>query len=298
MPATAQTRNSRARAWWLAARAQTLSLSISPVLAGLALAWRQGAAPLWALAWATLLAALAIQIGANLLNDVGDFERGVDAPQRLGPPRAVAQGWLTARAVRLAGWLALGMAFVLGIGLVHAGGWPFAGLGLLALLCAWGYTAGPAPIACGPWGEMLVWLFFGLAAVCGSAALQAASPNPALCLTGHALGALAAAVLLVNNTRDAATDAQAGRRTLALLLGPAGSRAFYALLLAQPYVVWPWLSGGQDWAAWPCLTLPWAIWLVWRFARLPASRALNGLLAQTARLQLAWTALLALALLG
>lgn len=284
-----------ARAWWLAARPHTLSLSAAPVLAGCALAWAQGAAPRWGVALLTLLAALAIQTGTNLLNDVGDHERGADAPGRAGPPRATAEGWLSAAAVRRAGLGALGAAFVLGLGLAWAGGWPIVALGLLALLCGWAYTAGPRPIAYGPLGEGFVWVFFGVAAVAGSHWLQAGVWSWAALWLGHLLGALAAAVMLVNNTRDAATDALAGRRTLAVCLGPGACRVLYALLLAQPYIGWPVLAlaGAPPQAPWPLLTLPWALWLALRFARQRQAQGFNPLLAGTARLQALWALLLA-----
>ncbi|RRD55949.1 1,4-dihydroxy-2-naphthoate octaprenyltransferase [Comamonadaceae bacterium OH2545_COT-014] len=289
---------SRSLAWLQAARPHTLSLSVAPVVAGCALAWAQGATPRWGLAAITLLAAMLIQVATNLLNDVGDFERGADGADRLGPPRATAQGWLAAAAVRRAGLGALAVAFLLGLGLVWAGGWPIAALGLVSLACGWCYTAGPRPIAYGPLGEGFVWAFFGMAAVAGTFWLQAGALTPAALWLGHMLGALAAGVMLVNNTRDAATDARAGKHTLAVRLGPVGCRVLYALLLAQPYLCWPWLAGHATPAppAWPWLTLPWALWLCVQLWRQPAGRGLNPLLAHTARLQAAWTALLAFSL--
>lgn len=289
---------SRALAWLRAVRPHTLSLSAAPVVAGCALAWAHTAAPRWGLAGITLLAATLIQVATNLLNDVGDFERGADGADRLGPPRATAQGWLPAAAVRRAGLGALLAAFVLGLGLVWAGGWPIAALGLVSLACGWGYTAGPRPIAYGPLGEGLVWAFFGVAAVGGTFWLQAGTLTPAALWLGHSLGALAAAVMLVNNTRDAGTDVRAGKHTLAVHLGPTGCRALYALLLAQPYLCWPLLARhvAAPLPAWPWLTLPWALWLGLRLARQPAGHGLNALLAQTARLQAAWTALLVFSL--
>lgn len=285
-------------AWWHATRPHTLSLSAMPVLAGCALAWRQGAAPQWTLALVTLLAALCIQLGVNLLNDVGDFERGADGPDRLGPPRATAQGWLRATTVRRAGLSALAAAFMLGLWLAWAGGWPIAMLGLLALACGWCYTAGPRPIAYGPWGEAFVWCFFGLAAVAGTAWLQAHTLSPAALWMGHALGAQAAAVMLVNNTRDAASDARAGKHTIAVRLGRRNCNALYPLLLAQPYLCWHLLlpASASFWRALPWLTLPAALWLTWRFTRQPATRAMNTLLSRTAQLQVVWGLLSILAL--
>ena len=115
---------------------------------------------------------------------------------------------------------------------------------------------------------------------------------------GHVMGALAAAVMLVNNTRDAATDAAAGKRTLATRIGPTGCRVLYALLLLQPFVAWPALQAAlaEPLPAWPWLALPWALWLCWRFARTAPSRAMNALLAHSARLQAGWALIVALTL--
>lgn len=289
---------SRTAVWWLAARPHTLGLSAMPVLAGCALAWHQGAAPRWLLALTALLAAICIQIGTNLLNDVGDFERGTDGPGRQGPLRATAHGLLTPRAVRSAGLGALGAAFVLGIPLVWAGGWPIVILGLLSLVCGWGYTSGPHPIAYGSLGEVFVWVFFGVAAVAGVCWLQGAPLNAATFWLGHILGTLAAATMLVNNTRDMHTDASAGRRTLAVRGGRSGCNLLYSLMLVQPYLAWPLLTAAQPMQHWTLLTAPWAAWLVWRFWRQPGGSAMNALLAQTVRLQMGWVLVLALGLLA
>ncbi len=288
---------SRAAVWWLAARPHTLGLSAMPVLAGCALAWHQGAAPRLGVALLALLSAICIQIGTNLLNDVGDFERGADGPDRQGPLRATAQGLLTPHEVRCAGLGALAAAFVLGVPLVWLGGWPIVILGLLSLVCGWGYTSGPHPIAYGSLGEVFVWVFFGVAAVAGVCWLQGAPLNAATFWMGHILGTLAAAVMLVNNTRDMPTDAAAGRCTLAVRMGRRGCNVLYAVLLAQPYLAWPLLYKAQPIQAWTMLTLPWALWLVVRFARHPGGQALNVLLARTVRLQMGWVAVLLLGLL-
>lgn len=284
---------SRSRIWLHTLRPQTLALSVTPVLAGCLLAWMAGNAPRWLLAALTVLAAVLIQAGTNLLNDVGDGERGADGPDRLGPPRATALGLLPAHAVRRAGFAALGAALALGLVLAWAGGWPIMLLGLLSLLCGWAYTAGPRPIAYGPFGEWFVWVFFGLAAVVGAYWLQA--PHPALpvrpWLVGHALGALAAAVMLVNNTRDAASDARVGKRTLATRLGRRRCNTLYAVLLLQPFVCMPWLNLGHAGQALMWCGLPFSLSL-WRlFARTPEA-ALNPFLGHTARLQMLWAALM------
>jgi len=285
----------RGDAWWLAIRPKTLSVSLVPVLVGSSLAWSQHAAVLWLPALIALLAALLIQIGTNLHNDVADFERGADGPQRLGPPRATAMGWLPATAVRRGAWIAFALAFSLGVHLVHHGGWPIVVIGLASLAAGWAYTGGPRPIAYTPFGEFFVLLFFGVLAVSGSYYLQTLSLAPAAVLAGAIVGLLAAAVITVNNTRDRESDARAGRQTLAVLCGPRAAGCIYAGELLLPFVLLPWLAmltGRGFWLALPFLLLPLGLRLIARFRR-AAGAAYNELLAATAGLQLLFALLLA-----
>ena len=288
-------------AWWQALRPKTLSVSMAPVLAGSAVAYAElGFVQLWP-AIVAFLAAMLIQIGTNLHNDVSDFERGADTPDRLGPPRVTAMGWLPAHAVRRAAWLSFALAFVLGIFLVMRGGWPIVGIGLASLLAGWAYTAGPRPIAYTPLGELFVMLFFGLAAVGGSYYLQSFSLSLPAFLVALMLGAFAAAVISVNNTRDLATDTRAGKRTLAVYLGRLGMNRIYGIELLLPFVLLPVLAvtlGRGWWVLLPSvLTLP-AMQLARRFWAMPAGRGFNALLGETARLQAVFALLLAIGLLA
>ena len=128
--------------------------------------------------------------------------------------------------------------------------------------------------------------------------LQGAPPNAATFWLGHILGTLAAATMLVNNTRDSDSDTRAGRRTLAVRTGRSGCNILYTLMLAQPYLAWPLLTAAQPMQPWTLLTAPWAAWLIWRFWRQPGGQAMNVLLAQTVRLQMGWVAVLLLGLLA
>ncbi|MBW7900829.1 MAG: 1,4-dihydroxy-2-naphthoate polyprenyltransferase [Rhodocyclaceae bacterium] len=301
LPAAAPAaRPSPRQAWWFALRPKTLSVSVAPVLVGSALAWAESGA--W-LAWPAvlaLLAAMLIQIGTNLHNDVADFERGADTPDRLGPPRATAMGWLPPAAVRRAAWAAFAAAFVLGVALVARGGWPIVVVGLCSLAAGWAYTGGPRPIAYTPFGELFVLAFFGLAAVGGSYYLQTLSLSPAAVVAALMLGAFAAAVISVNNTRDLATDARAGKRTLAVHLGRAGMDRVYRGELALPFLLLPLLAalaGGGAALALALLVAPGAWRLARRFAGESSGAGFNALLAATARLQAGFAALLSLALL-
>jgi len=291
---------SRAAAWWLAIRPKTLSVSVAPVLLGSAAAWSQTHLFAWLPALLALLAAMLIQIGTNLHNDVSDFERGADTPSRLGPPRATAMGWLPPAAVRRGAWIAFGLAFGLGAYLAWRGGWPIVAIGLAALLAGWAYTGGPRPIAYTASGEVFVWLFFGVVAVGGSCYLQTLTVDAAALLAGAMLGLPAAGVITVNNTRDLDTDALAGKRTLAVFLGRRAMRAIYAAEMLLPFVLLPALAALTTKSAWfalPLLLLPAALGQIKRFRRTAPGPVFNELLARTAGLQFLYSALLSVALL-
>ncbi len=275
------------RLWSLAARPRTLSLSLAPVLAGTALAAAQGLAvrPLPVLL--ALAGAMLIQIGTNLHNDLADALKGADRAERTGPPRVTALGWVPAGRMRRAVLLCFGAAALVGCALASLGGWPILVLGAASLLAGWGYSAGPHPISYGPFGEVFVIAFFGVAAVGGTLWLQAPFPTPAALVPvlalGTAIGMPAAAVLMVNNYRDAAPDRAAGRGTLAIRLGPAGSRRVYAVLLLLPFPLLLLLPAG---ALSGLAALPVALRCVRTFSRQPPGPGCNDLLAATARCQL------------
>ncbi|QEL64149.1 1,4-dihydroxy-2-naphthoate octaprenyltransferase [Oryzomicrobium terrae] len=299
-PAAASRLHPLAR-WWATLRPRTLTVSLSPVLLGVALAWAVTGSwrPLPALA--CLLGALLIQIGTNLHNDAGDFLRGADTSARLGPPRACAQGWLTARQVRNAAWGAFALAFLVGIYLVAVGGWPIVALGLASLVAGWAYTDGPRPIAYSPTGEVFVWLFFGLAAVGGTVYLQLDHIPAAAWLAAHLLGTLAAAVITVNNLRDEAEDRRSGKRTLVVAGGRRLGLAVLGALMLTPFALLPLMMPltGQPslWLLLPWLQFPQALRLLGEIRRTPPGPVYNRLLGATARLQLGFAVTLAAGLL-
>ena len=280
------------RLWATAARPRTLPLAATPVLAGSALAWAEGAAPAWGPLLATFGAALLIQIGTNLHNDAADFEGGNDGTDRLGPLRVTAAGWATPGQVRGAAYGAFAAALLLGVYLVIHGGWPILAVGCASLLAGAAYSGGPRPISHTPFGEVFVWVFFGLVAVAGSYWLQAGELSAAALIAGGALGFPAAAVLLVNNLRDVAADSAVGRRTLAAVLGDAGARRLHAVLMFLPFALLPWLAAGQGGAWLALLALPAAGAVVLRM-RAARGAALNRVLADTARAQFVFGLLLA-----
>jgi len=284
----------KSTAWFLACRPKTLSVSLSPVLVGTAIAWHDSARILWLPLLAAALGAALIQIGTNLFNDVGDYLRGTDTPDRLGPKRATAEGWLSVDTVRGGAWLAFILAFLCGIYLAWHGGWPIVVIGLTSLAAGWAYTGGPAPIAYRPLGEIFVWIFFGLVAVGGSYYLQTLTITPVALGAAALIGLHAAAVITVNNYRDLDGDARNGKNTLAVLLGrPLTQRIFMAEMLL-PYALLP-LLGKLGWpAALPVLSLPLALKLIHRFRHEEPGPSFNGILAATAGLQLGYALLLTL----
>lgn len=292
-------RPSGALAWWLAARPKTLTVSFVPLLVGSAVAYSEGHLFHWLPAVIALLAAVLIQVGTNLHNDVSDFERGADTPERLGPPRATAMGWLPAAAVRRAAWIAFGLAFNFGVYLAWYAGWPIVVIGLSSLLAGWAYTGGPRPIAYTPFGELFVCVFFGLVAVGGSYYLQTRTVDGAALLAALMVGLLAAGVITVNNYRDLESDARAGKNTLAVSLGRRGARFVYALEMLLPFALLPplaALTGKGAWLMLPFAVLPLVLVQLGRFRRETPGPGFNELLARTALLQFAFGILLAIAL--
>mgnify|MGYP000846053824 CR=1 len=268
--------------WIIAARFKTVSLSLMPVLAG---SWLAAQAGQWRpdVTLAAMLAASAIQIGTNLWNDAADAARGVDRDDRLGPPRMTALGLLDGAQVRRGALAAFGVAVLAGLYLVGIGGWPIIAIGLASLAFGYLYSMGPYPMSGLPFGEVLVIVFFGLVAVSGTAWLQGVPPlGPRVLALGLMIGLPAAAVLLLNNHRDRAQDIRAGRRTLAILIGPVASKLLYFALLLGALAVAFRLGPGV--ALLPAAAL--ALWLGHAMWHWPVSARLNRLLAQTALFQM------------
>ncbi len=287
---------SRVGQWFLAMRPKTLVISVSPVLVGSSLAYAETGGLQWPIVMAALFAALLIQIGTNLYNDAVDYDRGADTHERLGPARATAQGWFTSPEVKLAAHICFGLAFCIGIYLAAVGGWPIVIIGLLSITAGYAYTGGPRPIAYSPSGELFVFLFFGLVAVMGSYYLQAdrLSLNAFLCATAQ--GMLAAAVLLVNNYRDQETDAKVRKLTLTHYLGKNRSQATFGILMLLPFLL-PLFLTEVSTKAWLVLVLlPVSIALIRNFIKNRPGPVFNTYLANTAKLQLAYSILLSIGL--
>ncbi len=233
-------RPSRAVAlWWEAARPRTLPAALAPVLVASALAQRDGHfQPIPAV---TCLAfALLIQIGTNYANDYYDFKKGADTAERVGPRRAVAAGLIAPVKMKRAMLGVFGAALAVGLSLLPFGGWPLVVVGLTSILCGVIYTGGPYPLAYHGWGDVFVFIFFGVVAVGATYFVQVGSLSGASWALGVGVGALAANILVVNNYRDVETDRKAGKRTLVVRWGRGFAQTQFAIahLVMAAVVIW------------------------------------------------------------
>lgn len=289
---------SQIRTWLLASRPRTLTAAIVPVVVGSALAWRAGAFHLWA-ALAALLAAVLIQIGTNFANDVYDFKKGADTAARVGPTRVTSAGLLSPQQVERGMIVVFGLAMVLGAYLIYLGGWPILLIGVFSILAGLAYTAGPFPLGYNGLGDVAVFIFFGLVAVTGTYYVQAHTVTPAVWLAAAPIGAIATAIIVVNNVRDTDTDRAAGKHTLSVLLGRPAARLEYVGLLLMAYlapvVLW-WVFRFSVWTLLPWLTLPLA-WGHTRALYTTEGPALNRTLGGTAQLLAQYGALFSVGLL-
>jgi 1,4-dihydroxy-2-naphthoate octaprenyltransferase len=281
-------------AWRVALRPRTLWIATIPVVVATCLAWSQDRIFDPSVALIALAASVLMQVVTNLQNDVGYTERGGETGTRIGLPRATANGWLGIRDVKRAIVATIALAIVVTLPLMIRGGWPIVATGIASTLAAWAYMGGPRPIAYTPLGELIVFVFFGLVAVCGAYYLQTGTLDLVACVAGAAVGMHAAAVLLVNNFRDCDHDRATGRRTLAIVLGRGASLRLYESLLFLPFplaIVAAWI-GQSALLALPLVALPWA----WRLARAvthaPPGAELNALLFRTVLLEVAFGLLL------
>jgi len=282
--------------WISAARLRTLPAAVVPVVVGTACAAATSHVA-WGPALAALGGALAIQVGTNFANDVFDAERGADGPDRIGPVRAVSAGLISARAMKRAMIAAFGVATLVGCYLVAVAGWPVVAIGVASILSGMAYTGGPWPLGYHGLGDAFVMVFFGFVAVCGTAFVQLGHVPCLAIVASLPVGALATAILVVNNTRDRATDVRAGKRTLAVRFGRRVALAEYAALLALAYAVPLALAAcGQRWAWLPLASAPLAIARLRAVIAADDGPAFNRCLAATGQLLLVHGVLFAVGL--
>lgn len=281
--------------WVLAARPKTLSAASVPVVVGSACAFSLGefrAGP----ALAALGGALLLQIGANFANDVYDYEKGADTAERLGPTRAVQAGLITPAAMKRGMYVVFALALLLGAYLTAVAGPVILAIGVASIVSAVAYTGGPYPLGYNGLGDLFVFVFFGLVAVSGTVFVQTGTLAPLALWCSVPVGALATAILVVNNLRDREQDAKAGKRTLAVRWGARAVVFEYGLLLALAYAVPLYLATSASQGRLvllPLLTLPLGRRLL-RAVATEQGRALNARLAGTAQLLLIYGILFAL----
>jgi 1,4-dihydroxy-2-naphthoate octaprenyltransferase len=303
---------SRSKAWLMAARPQTLPAAAAPVAVGTGLAVGTGVEhPLAALA--AFVGAALIQIGTNFANDYYDAVKGADTEDREGFTRVTQSGLIAAESVKRATYLTFAAAVLVGTTLVYVGGLPILVIGLLSVAAGLAYTGGPYPLGYHGLGDAFVFLFFGVVAVTGTYYVQAAAvladPVPLAVPTGTLppvalvaslpVAAISTNILVVNNVRDLETDAEAGKRTLAVRIGYRWSRVQYVALLALAYLV-PvglWLTTPASAAVLlPLLTIPLAVAVSRTICTRTGGEALNPALERTGKLLAAHALLFAVGL--
>lgn len=244
-----------------AARPRTLTAAVAPVLVGTAtaatfIAWR---------ALAALVVALSVQVAVNYANDYFDGVKGVDTEARMGPRRAVASGLIAPPAMKRAIVQALAVTALAGITLAAATTWWLIAVGALCFLAALGYSGGPKPYASAALGEVFVFVFFGLVATVGSAYVQDEAVTATAVLASVPVGLLAVAILVANNLRDIPTDAEAGKRTLAVVMGDRATRQLLIGVVIGAFATLGAISLAAG-SPWPFLAL---------LAAVPAARPLE-----------------------
>jgi 1,4-dihydroxy-2-naphthoate octaprenyltransferase len=280
--------------WVEGARPRTLPAALCPVLVGTGVAAAfDDVRPLRALL--ALVVALALQVGVNYANDYSDGIRGTDEV-RVGPLRLVGSGTTPAGQVKAAAFAAFGVAAVAGLALAALTSWWLLLVGAAAIAAAWGYTGGARPYGYFGFGELFVFVFFGLVAVVGTTYVQTGTLPLLAWAGGVASGALACAVLVTNNLRDIPTDAAVGKRTLAVRLGDRRTRTLYVVLLVVPFLVAVAIGVDRPLALVDLLAAPLAVSPARVVLGGAVGRALVAVLQGTARLQLAFGVLLALGL--
>ncbi len=279
-------------AWGLAIRPRTLPAAAAGVVMGSALAWRDGFFRLDA-TLVCLFAALLLQIGSNLANDVFDFERGTDTHERLGPTRVTQAGLLTPYQVKFGMAVVFGAAALLGLYLIWLGGWVIAAIGLAAIVAAIAYTGGPFPLGYHGLGDIFVFIFFGLASVAGTYYVQAGFVSHAAWWMTVPPGLIITAILVVNNLRDIENDRKGNKRTLAVIIGERATRMQYLICMAIAYLVLP-LAAWLGIVSWFSLLAWLSFPIAYRAARVvltQAGRPLNAALAGTGQTALVFSLL-------
>ncbi len=282
------------KTWVAGARPRTLPAAIVPVVVGSGVAFGYHRFSAWRAALA-LLVALALQIGVNYANDYSDGIRGTDEV-RVGPVRLVASKLASPKQVLAAALGGFAVAGAAGLVLAAVTSWWLLLVGLAAVAAAWFYTGGSRPYGYRALGEVSVFVFFGLAAVAGTAYVQMRSLAWLPVAAAVPIGLLACALLVINNLRDIPTDSETGKRTLAVVLGDRHTRALYVGCIVLPFCVAVALAPARPWSLLALAAVPFAFPPVRGVLGGSTGRGLIVALGQTGRLQLAFGVLLTLGL--
>lgn len=277
--------------WIIGARVKTLPAAISPVLVGTALAEEVN----WVNALLALLVSLSLQISVNFANDYSDGIKGTDT-NRVGPIRLVGSGIASANSVKQAMFISFSIAAISGLILALQTSYWLILVGAISILAAWGYTGGKKPYGYLGFGEISVFIFFGLVATVGSYYVQSNQISARAVLLSIPIGALACAILVMNNLRDLPLDKQAGKRTFAVRIGDTKTRYFYVLLLITAQLTSAYAYTFNSYALLTIIWLPLTINNCRLVLQRVAGAALIPLLVSTARLQLLLSFTLGLAL--
>ncbi|MDL2231141.1 1,4-dihydroxy-2-naphthoate polyprenyltransferase [Porphyromonadaceae bacterium OttesenSCG-928-L07] len=286
-------KNNSWKAWVLAVRPHTLPASASPVIIGSALAVSVHSFH-WIPALICLVFALVAQIVSNFANDYFDYKKGIDGEERLGPKRAVAEGWIKPKTMLKATLGLLLADAILGLSLIYYGGWQLIIIGVLIVLFALAYSGGPYPLSSRGLGDVCVLIFFGIVPVGFTYYVQALEWTPAVTFCGIAAGLVITNILVANNYRDRDTDKAAGKKTTIVLFGEKFGRYFYlfngfaAVLCCQYFwctdIVWA--------AIFPLFFLPIHFFTWRRMVRIYEGKGLVGILKESARNVLLFSILL------
>ena len=276
--------------WILGARPRTLPAAIAPVLVASALA---GSEFNWFRATLALKVSLWLQIGVNFANDYSDGVKGTDAI-RIGPTRLVGSGLATARSVKNAAFISFGIASICGFWLAVLTSPILIGVGILSIAAAWSYTGGRRPYGYIGFGEISVFVFFGLVATVGSFYVQTQRITLMSFIVAIPIGALSCAILAINNLRDLNQDAIAGKKTLAVRMGDGAARRSFVVLLVLAHIAA--IATLKPTALLTLLIAPLTISLARQVLGGTSGAALIPLLGKTGKLQLIFSAIFALAL--
>jgi 1,4-dihydroxy-2-naphthoate polyprenyltransferase len=277
-----------ARDWVAGTRPRTLPAAVVPVLIGSGVAAGYSGFSWWR-ALLALLVALSLQVGVNFANDYSDGVKGTDAAgRRAGPMRLVGSGAASPAAVKYAAFSCFGVACVLGLALSAVTSWWLVLGGALCVLAAWFYTGGSHPYGYRGLGEVSVFVFFGIAAVAGTAFVQMERLSWLGLAASVPAGLLSCALLMINNLRDIKSDATSGKRTLAVRLGDARARSVYLLFLLVPFLLGALLAGWRPFTLLVLLALPLAVAPVKAVRGGVSGPGLIATLGQTGKLQLAF----------